>query len=308
MSESKGPKVWLSKSEYAMKAAKEGKRGYYINSDGTRAFKKGSKKRKSYKGRKSGGGGKLGVYKPTGLVLRGSGGYWTDLANKYIPKGSFAKAGESIGSTFGGGSGPFGSIGKWAGGKLADMVGFGPYDLNSNSLVMDAGASQVPQFGNSENVTTVRHREYIGDIVEPANNGGAFTLQNYKINAGLSASFPWLAQTAANYEQYKFLGLVYEFKSTSSSINNTAGGGIGIGTIVMATDYDSVDANFPNKSIMEQTQGVTSTTPGSNCMHAIECSPAWTTINVQYVRTAAVPANQDARMYDLGNFQIATKG
>nr|QKV51157.1 putative capsid protein [Crucivirus sp.] len=303
------PRVWLARGDYAKQQAMAGKRGYYMRADGT-AFKRKTKRKygKSRKGSRS--MGPSGVYKKTGFItLRGRGDYAvggaSGLGQSVFRPGAFA----SVGSRLGGYFGKWGeSLGSWAGSKLAGLVGFGDYKLNENSLVpLDMG-TPVPSFDNISNAAIVTHREYIQDIIEPASNAGAFTLTNFNINVGLARTFPWLSQLADNFDQYRLLGCVFEFKSTSSPINNTAGGGLALGTVVLATDYDSVDNNYSSKLQMENSQYCMSGKPSCDILHPIECAPALSTLNVLYTRTGVVPSGKDQRMYDLGNFQIATVG
>jgi len=76
----------------------------------------------------------------------------------------------------------------------------------------------------------------------------------------------------------------------------------------MATDYDSLDANFTSKIQMEASEFAMSSMPGQGMMHPIECARRETALPVLYLRTNTVPAGSDQRLYDLGNFQIATSG
>lgn len=228
---------------------------------------------------------------------------------KAVPDGTFAKIGSNLGSMVPMFGKPASMLGSWLGNKFSKMVGFGKYHVRHNELLPVNMGARVPEFSSfDERGTIVVHREYIGDIVEPANNNGVFTLRNYNLNAALQTTFPWLSQSAVNYDQYKILGAIFEFVSTSSEINNTAGGGIGLGTVVMATDYDSIDNNYINKLQMENAQYCVSGKPSECIVHPIECAPNQTSVNLQYTRSGPVPDGKDGRLYDLGNFQIATQG
>lgn len=284
---------------------------YYKRKDGTMVRKNSTKTihkrpyRQSYQRRPY-----RRSYRPTAVPrIRGRGGYYTDklksyaksvqdFGKKWIPNGTLGVLGGALGGTGGA------LMGK----GISKLIGFGDYSVKSNSLFkLDMGA-QVPQFGNMTNGTIVCHREFITDIIEPANNGGAFTLRNFYINPGLAGTFPWLSNLAVNFDQYKPMGIIFHYKATSSPINNAVGAGIGLGTIIMATDYDSIDSNYTSKLQMENSQFCTVGRPSEDIIHPIECAPNSTSVSLQYVRYGPVPNGKDGRLYDLGNFQIATIG
>lgn len=162
----------------------------------------------------------------------------------------------------------------------------------------------MPSFSNLSSGTRVRHREYLFDVIT-SDTPGAFTLQTIPIQPALLSSFPWLSASAENYQEYQLHGLVFEFKSNSYdalSSTNTASG-----TVIMATDYNVLDPPFANKFQMEQTQFTCSGKPSINLMHPIECSKLETPTSTLYTRAAPVTSG-DLRLYDWGNFQIATVG
>lgn len=230
---------------------------------------------------------------------------------RYRSPGLLASGGGSLGALAGGAlGGPAGAaIGKMLGGKLGHIVehitGFGDYQVSHNSI-MD-GMMQPAQVVNSvdRGCVIVRHREYIGDI----NSTSAFTLAAYPINPGRSETFPWLSGIAQNFEQYRMRGCLFEFLSTSSDAILASASSAALGTVNMATEYDSLETNFSSKREMLNHEFANSRKPSQSFIHPIECKKSRTAINEQYVRTnAALPAGADLRLYDLGKFQIATEG
>jgi hypothetical protein len=244
-------------------------------------------------------------------VVSGQGGYVTDLARqvgkhvyaelkKATPSGTFQKLGTMGGAYFG-----HPIAGGLLGSGISKLLGWGSYEVRANSLMgkqLDEGA-QIPSFGNMTYSTRVRHREFIGDIT--ANGGLVFTNTSYALNPALETSFPWLHQVAKAYDQYRFHGMVFEFRSTFSDIST----GGALGTVVMATDYDATDQAYQNKLHMENAQYSTSAKPSQSFVHCIECAPEASANNrLHYTRSKSVPDNSDPRLFDLGNFQIATVG
>nr|WPR18616.1 MAG: capsid protein [Skomarfal virus 9] len=163
----------------------------------------------------------------------------------------------------------------------------------------------VPSFGVMGAETRVRHREYLQDIVVPA-TPTAFTNRSFTINPGNTTTFPWLSTIAGNYQQYKINGMIMEFKTLSSDI--TAGGALG--SVILATNYNVLDTAFADKVHMENAQFSVSAKPSCSQIHTIECAPMESSTLVKYVRDASssTTASQDARLYDMGLFQLATAG
>lgn len=211
---------------------------------------------------------------------------------------------ETGGAALGGLFGPAGSaVGRLAGSGLASIVGLGDYQIQENVFLH----GQLPKIVNDtpSGGTIIRHCEYIGDVITSA-NAGAFSLQAFNINPADEGTFPWLAQIAANYEEFQFEGLVFQFRSTSADALNSVN--TALGTVIMATNYDVADPAFVSKAEMLNYEYSSSCKPSDSMLHMIECAPKQTVLSRQYTRPRAVPAGTDPRLYDLGKFQIATTG
>lgn len=247
-----------------------------------------------------------GAYKIGRTYMRGRGGYWADTYNnvRNATKGWAPAAGGFLGSAAGSviapgiGTGVGGSIGSAAGNIYSKITGWGDYKVTSNSL-LGADGSIVPVFG--EDSIRVRKRECIAHI----NATQDFNNNVFPINPGLSEVFPWLSSIAQNYEQYKFNGLVFQFKSTSSdAIASTTN--LGLGQVILATDYNADSSPFVNDLQMLGTMFSNSDKPSRDILHAIECAPSQQAQKLYYCRSGDVPSGADARLYDMGIFQLAT--
>lgn len=254
--------------------------------------------------------------------VRGRGGYWSDAVQgarrfmkSYVPRNTFSRFGHAAGSAAFGPLG--GAVGRRVGEKVAEVAGFGEYHVSKvgdyaikrNSLLnsqnrLDEGA-QVPSFGNMGQAMLVSHREYIADIIIPS-SPATFTNAGYFINPGLASTFPWLSQIAVNFDQYQILGMIFEFKSTSSDFGTTTS--LGMGSVMLATDYDPTDNLYSSKLEMENSQFCTTNKPSLDVCHPIECDPSITQQGLLNVRSGSVPSGRDPRFYDHGIFQIATQG
>lgn len=226
--------------------------------------------------------------------------------------------GSAVGTALGGAlGGPTGAmIGNVAGGiggrMISQIFGNGDYrvtnagQLRSNNIVL-SNAANAPQFGGVGKVAVkLQHREYLGDVIS-SHTAGAFSIKDYAINPGIVETFPWMSQVVgSSFQQYRINGMMFEFRSMSSDALNSTN--TQLGTVIMATDYDSKDVPFTSKQQMENTEYGVSCKPSLSMVHGIECARSQTPVSELYVRAWAVPSGADIRMYDLGRFSIATTG
>ena len=220
--------------------------------------------------------------------------------------------GAAIGTALGGPAGGAigGLLGRGAGAVLSKIMGHGDYAVSNapsvaaNSLLTNA--ANIPQFGTGKVAVNFKHREFIGDVYS-AGTANTFKIDSYPINPGLNVSFPWLAGVVGgNFQQYRINGMTYEYRSMSSDALNSTN--TALGSVIMATDYDSADGVFASKQEMENTEYGVSCKPSVNMLHAIECARTQTPVSELYIRAFDVPSGKDIRMYDLGRFSIATTG
>jgi len=226
---------------------------------------------------------------------------------------SYVPYGQVLGTAIGGAA--YGPVGAAVGGVVGSGVqslirhvtGFGDYEVSQNFFTTNQDA--VPDFSNDARCTIVTHREYIMDVVTgPISVGTStnFNLNTFAINPGLNTTFPWLNQIAANYEEYVVQGMLFEFKTNSAtavSSTNTA-----LGTVILATQYNSLAPDFVNKQQMENYDFAQSAVPSESILHAIECDPKKTVTGGKFYVRAPLDAPGDVRLYDIGKFSIATQG
>lgn len=213
---------------------------------------------------------------------------------------------DSYGKQLGGRAGSY--LGELLGGAAQNMLGgfvggLGDYSVKKNVLL----SPEPPTIINDsvKGGITFRHKEYLRDIITSA-TPGAFNLDSYLLNPGNEKTFGWLAQVAANFEQYSFEGVIFEFRSMSADALNSTN--TALGSVIMATNYDALDSNFKSKSEMENYEWGMSCKPSVNMLHPIECAPRQSFASELYVLNGPVPEGADARLYHWGNMQIATNG
>lgn len=200
---------------------------------------------------------------------------------------------------------PAGSMfGGWLGNVIKTATGFGEYEVRANSLYE---GSQVPFVANRPTIngTTISHREYVMDLCT-SSTPGAFKSNQFNINPALGSTFEWLAQIAANYEEYVLEGCLFVFRSMSADALNSTN--TALGSVIMATQYNTYQPIFANKAEMENHAYSMSCKPSEDCVHPIECDPHQSSITTLFTRAGTVPTGADQRLYDIGRFEIATVG
>lgn len=243
----------------------------------------------SKKKKKRRGGRSIGVKKGQRLIVKGKGGYFAP---------ALGAAGGAIG----------GALGGWSGGKIDAWLGSGAYRPARNSLFRGGmQGNRVPYMHSSNQAIIVRHREYLSDVISSGTANTFLVGNTVVLNPGLAASFPWLSTIASNFQEYSWLGVVFEYVSSSadsiaSSTNTT------LGSIIMFSQYRST-APLPTSKLQAlQLEYSNDEKPSRDLCHFIECDPRENPYNIQYVRTSAVPAGEDGKTYDLGTFGCATSG
>jgi len=212
--------------------------------------------------------------------------------------------GTTVGNVFGGqhlGS-ALGDASSW----LARIMGFGKYTIRSNSLMGASNSGQVPSFSTNGDKVIIKHRELISDLSSSIN----FTSTTYYNNPANPLVFKWLAPIAAQFEEYQFLGLIYEYKEDSATALNSTN--TALGYVNIASDYNCLNAPFTDKVHMENTEFNTVSPPCESQIHPIECAPSSNLFNklltTSITNPSQLPTGADARLYFPCSTQVATVG
>lgn len=179
------------------------------------------------------------------------------------------------------------------------ISGSGDYYTGGSRMNMGKG---IPKFSTGNNCVTIAHREYIGTV----SSATSFTNTTYSLNPGIAATFPWLSGVAQQFEEYDFKGLVFQFRSTSAnSLNST---NTALGTIIGAVQYNALNDAFASRQQMENYEYSKSGKPSVDNLYPVECDFSQNPLDNLYIRNGPVPSGADARLYDLGTFNIAADG
>jgi hypothetical protein len=164
-----------------------------------------------------------------------------------------------------------------------------------------ASAYATGQVGEAPTVVATRetcrvtHREFIANVTGTV----AFTIaQTLAINPGIAATFPWLSVIAQNWETYRFrkLRLCY-YTRTGTNVP---------GSVIMAHDPDASDPAPASEQIMTTYEMCVEDAPWKDIMMVFSLLGMNDIGPRKFVRTAALAANQDIKLYDSGNAFVAT--
>lgn len=196
-----------------------------------------------------------------------------------------------------------GSVGTGLGATISRWLGSGDYEVRSNSIVRQSASGSVPEMHRSEQVVTVRHREYLTEVTGKQ----AFTvLREFSINPGLPATFPWLNVIAAQYTEYRLKGMVYHYVPTSG--NAVSSTNAALGSVMLQTTYRASESTPTSKQELLNEYWASESKPSEAFCHPIECDPKENPFNIQYVRTGNVPSGDNVLLYDLGKTVLAVSG
>ncbi|AQR57899.1 capsid [Molossus molossus circovirus 2] len=200
--------------------------------------------------------------------------------------------------------------------RSAIMSGSGDINIHKSKLrerAYDTSGHPTVRLTETGEMTII-HREYIGELISGTQNPANFTSQNYGINPGNPGCFPWLSTVSNSFQNYKFHSLVFEYVPlTSESTATSTGALVGMGSVMMATQYDSSLGPYLNKPQMENSDFATSAKPSSAMVHVVECNSKYNVLGEYYVSSDTTVSNTnisnaDIRMQNVGIFQIASVG
>lgn len=228
----------------------------------------------------------------------------TKAMRKVSIKTPFADVGRIVGGSAGSlfGNPKVGAnIGRWLGSGIGSIFGSGDYTMVGQQPAYNVltNGNQIPKFSSDGQANVVTHREYLGDISGTA----LFTNNAYPLNPGMSKTFPWLSTVAGCYQEYKWHGLIFEFRPLTTDFANAGVPGV----VIMSTNYNADAPLYLSKQQMENAEFAVSTKPTLACIHGVECAVTHNVLGTKFVRDTLPPAGQDLRLYDHGNFQFATQ-
>lgn len=186
--------------------------------------------------------------------------------------------------------------------KYRRLFGHGDYGAKSNveynTLIKGGGVGFESTFNTGKRGVRVCNREYVGDLVSAG--AGFAIMMNHIAQPGLAGSFPWLSNSAAAYETYRFHGLVYEYVSTSTNYAATSA----LGVVVMAAQHRADASGFTSRMAIENSEHCVSARPDRNILYGVEC--VMSAQNEYFVRSGATSTPTITE--DFSKLTVATSG
>jgi len=141
----------------------------------------------------------------------------------------------------------------------------------------------------------VTHCEYIGEIPGSTN----YAVTTFPLNPGWHTTFPWLSTIAQQYEKYEFERLSFE--------TNTVAPTTLPGIIILGTDWDASDPATTGKDQIYSFPDSVSSPSWESVVYVAKPAEL-KALGKRFIRAGLNPGNTDIKLYDIGNFQVATQG
>jgi len=188
-----------------------------------------------------------------------------------------------------------------------------PFEVAANSIVQPALVDSVPTIGTHEGYVDISHREFLTDILALSGTDlppPIWVNQQYVINPTNAACFPWLSTIAPSFEQWRLLGGVFEYKTTSGF--TTAGPSTSLASVSMAMRSNVNTRPFTSKREINNHFMSASTVASASVLLPLECLPEFQNNDPRFVylpQGDQVPgAVNDLRLNDFGIMQLMVTG
>lgn len=187
---------------------------------------------------------------------------------------------------------------------IRTVTGYGAYSGMRGGM-QGKTIPKIRNAGQNDGSVVISNEEYLGDIKSSV-TAGKFLNTYVKLNPGNKAAFPWLGSIAENFQEYRWEGLCFTFKSMSG--NALTSTDTSLGSVILSTNYDPVQSPPSTKAEMENMEFANSGKPSQTIKHFIECAKSQTPLTNLYVASQKLAPQGDQRFYNFGTFNIATQG
>lgn len=146
--------------------------------------------------------------------------------------------------------------------------------------------------------TRIQRREFIGRVHRAAATPYEL-LYSLPLNPGMATTFPWLSTQAANWEQYSFSSLKFEYVARCGTSTS--------GSITMGPDYDANDPAPSSSPVLCDYQDAKDGSCWAPLTVTLDRDAMMTPSRRKYIRNGPRPL-EDIKTYDSGNFYLAADG
>lgn len=148
--------------------------------------------------------------------------------------------------------------------------------------------TKAPKVRSKNGKTLLAHR----GLVSVVTGSTTFNAVKYVCNPGIAASFPWCSRLAKSYDKYKFTKLKFIYKAIAPTTVS--------GAVMLAFDYDTLDAVPTSKYEASQTFPNAETNVFATTELNVQVDPVW-----RFVRQGDL-SGTDLKTYDFGSLIVST--
>lgn len=203
-------------------------------------------------------------------------------------------------------------IRKAATNTIRKYTGYGSYSEVGNRGMNGQQAPKITNGALDEGCIVISHKEYLGEVYSSSDKD-IMAVASYKLNPGNEESFPFLSKIANNFQEYRFEGLCFTFRSMyadATAVSQASGtpSTNAQGSVVMATQYDPTEERPTAKQEIVNMEYSQTAKPSETMMHFVECKKGASPLTNLYIAATAESQKGDERFYNFGTFNIATLG
>lgn len=173
-----------------------------------------------------------------------------------------------------------------------DLIVGGPRSTPTMSTVSDETGSIV-----------ISHTERVADVIAPADD--KFHVQTFAVNPGVEATFSWLSQIAASFEEYEIIQMIFSYKGHEM----VGSGGTSLdlnGQVIAATQHNPKSRPFHDRHAMMAYPHATHCSMNGTLTAGVEADPSKTSgDDHKLVRVGGLRSAEDLRDYDHSRFELA---
>jgi hypothetical protein len=156
--------------------------------------------------------------------------------------------------------------------------------------------NQAPKIKSSARMTAVSHRELVATI----SGNTTFGTQDFSLNPGLAATFPWLSSIAPSFEQYCFKRLRFHYVTRCATSY--------VGSVLLAPEYDALDSAPTSEVLTAMMAGAKEDVPWRDQVIDFNVRDMFPLGPRKFIRTSALSGSADLKTYDAGQLFVGKAG
>lgn len=166
------------------------------------------------------------------------------------------------------------------------------------SYAAPVALSSMQTFPNRGTLSNASWRIRNRELVMNVNGSTLFALTKISCNPGLVATFPWLAQEANRWEQYRFRSLTFRYITRTSTST--------VGSVILSPEYNVRDVAPTNEQTATNTQDAVEDVPWKDIVMRLNPRAMHELGPRKLIRSAMVAG--ELNTYDVASVYVCTIG